>query len=442
MSNPLRAVLDIRRQELPLALLMFSYFFLVITTFWILKPIKKAIFIQHYDQSGFELFGAMLKASQAELVAKVLNMGVAFVAVVVFTWLARRFVRQQLTHIFSLLFAGGFIVYAFLLSGAGDWTVWTFYLFGDLFSTVMVATFFAFLNDAVAPAAARRIYGLIVLGGVTGGVFGTSFVRLWIENLDFASWMWICLGIAGAISGVAALAGKRIPDDKPSPPPERKPPTHSSDEDNPAVEGARLVFRSRYLLSIVAMVALYEIVSTVLDFQFTETVAHYLDGDAIGKHFSTVYAITNATSLIVQIFLTGVLMGRFRLTMSLMVLPAAVLAGSGAFLALPSLWVGSSLNTVDNALNYSINQSAREALYTPTTRAEKYRAKAFIDMFVQRFAKALAVGVSLGVTMVFAHFGSLRWLSLFTIAVVIVWIIAARYAGLRFHELTNDTPGP
>ena len=57
-----------------------------------------------------------------------------------------------------------------------------------------------------------------------------------------------------------------------------------------------------------------------------------------------------------------------------------------------------AMSVSDNGLNYSINQSAREALYTPTTPDEKYKAKAFIDMFVQRFAKVLAVAINLGVT--------------------------------------------
>ncbi len=44
-DSPFKAIFDIRKSELPLALLMFSYFFLVITSFWILKPIKKSLFI-------------------------------------------------------------------------------------------------------------------------------------------------------------------------------------------------------------------------------------------------------------------------------------------------------------------------------------------------------------------------------------------------------------
>ena len=85
-------------------------------------------------------------------------------------------------------------------------------------------------------------------------------------------------------------------------------------------------------------------------------------------------------------------MSRLGVGVALLFLPIAVLAGSMGFTVLPILWVGSSLNTVDNAFSYSINQSAKESLYVPTTRDEKYKAKAFIDMFVQRFAKAVAVG--------------------------------------------------
>lgn len=435
MSNPLRAVMDVKRHELPLALSMFVYFFAVITTFWILKPIKKGVFIQFYDHHPFELFGAVFKASQAELIAKVLNLAVAFFAVVLFSWLARRFARQQLTHAFSVLFAASFALYAWLLPDAGPGTVWTFYLFGDLYSTVMVATFFAFLNDAVTPEAARRIYGLVVLGGVSGGVFGSTFLRVWIDRVGKDGWMWICLGVAAVIAVVAAYAGRHV--DSPAARATEEPRTA---EGSPALEGARLVFGSRYLLSIVAMVGLYEVVSTILDFQFTETVAHYLDGPAIGKQFSTVYTITNVASLVVQLLLTGFVMSRFRLTVALMILPVAVAAGSGAFLLFPILWVGSSLNTVDNALSYSIQQSAREALYTVTTRAEKYNAKAFIDMFVQRFAKVVAVGLSLGVTMVFTDFSSLRWLSVVTIGVAVLWVFAARYAGRRFHEKEGEEP--
>jgi hypothetical protein len=76
-QSPLKAIFTLQKSEVPLALLMFSYFFLVITSFWILKPIKKALFIEYYDQTGFDLLAWHLSAPQAELLAKVLNMVVS-----------------------------------------------------------------------------------------------------------------------------------------------------------------------------------------------------------------------------------------------------------------------------------------------------------------------------------------------------------------------------
>lgn len=446
-----KAMFDIRRSELPFTLLMFSYFFLVISSFWILKPIKKSMFIEFYHQDGFLInFDTLnlylssininlshwhLSAAQAELIAKELNMLVAIVAVIIFTWLARRFRRQYLTFIFTLFFLFCYAAFSSVINQPQDLTVWNFYLFGDLFSTLMVATFFAFLNDSVTPDAAKRLYGLIGLGGVIGGAVGSSIVSQLIAELTNKQWLWICFVLGLLILIVAYFAGRIV---NKNPPPEPAPSQEPAQiKSSAAFEGARLVFRSPYLLSIVAIVGLYEIVSTTMDFQFSSTIAYYLDGPAIGQQFADVFAITNAGALLVQLFLTSFIMSRLGVGIALMVLPVALLGGSVAFMALPILWVGSSLNMVDNFFSYSINQSAKEALYVPVSKNEKYQAKAFIDMFVQRFAKSIAVVISLGITMTLTDFSSLRWLSLITIVITIIWLYAAHYAGRCFKELSD-----
>jgi len=197
------------------------------------------------------------------------------------------------------------------------------------------------------------------------------------------------------------------------------------------------VFRSPYLLAIVAIVGFYEIVSTIMDFQFTSSVEHFVAGST-GEHFSLMYAITNVTAMIVQLLFTSLVMTRFGVGIALLVLPVAALGGSAGFFLFPALWTGSFLNTADNAFSYSINQSAKEALYVPATREEKYKAKAFIDMFVQRFAKSIAVGISLALTAFFQGFSAIRWLSLVVAAILVLWIFAARYAGRKFDELNRE----
>ncbi len=443
--------MNIKREELPLALLMFLYFFLVITCFWILKPLKKSLFIRYYDStggvdvlswSGFTSWH--LLGSQAELIAKVLNMVVAIAAVTAFTLLARRLRRQQLTLAFGLFFMLMFILYGRLIGNPEASVVWTFYLLGDLFTTLMVATFFAFLNDSVTPEAAKRLYGLIGLGGVTGGAFGSTFLRVWFDYISKAQWMWVCFGIVAVIIAVAFLAGRIVDKSGPvgtvSPGPSAPPGEDAQaarPKANAAIEGAKLVFQSKYLIAIVTIVALYEMVSTIMDFQFTSTLEHFLSGEALGKQFATMYSLTNILAMLVQFFLTSFIMTRFGLVTALLILPATILTGSAAFAAFPVLWVGSFLYPADNAFAYSINQSAKEALYVPTSRDQKYKAKAFIDMFVQRFAKALAVGISLAITTAFRDFGTIRFLSIGSLVLVALWIGAAIYAGRSFHGRTS-----
>ena len=448
--NPFKSFLNVKRSEAPFVALMFSYFLLVITVFWILKPIKKALFLAAY-QGGhtFDLFGWSLGGPEAEQLAKVGNMLVAIVATIVFSLLARRLRRQQLTLVFagfSVLSILGFLA---VLGGAGEGGAWAFYLFGDLFNTLMVPTFFAFLNDSVAPADTKRLYGPIVLGGVVGGAFGSLVVAANYKAVSVETWLGICAGLVVLIGVVAAAAGRLV--DRNPPPEEPKIAADVDKQGNPAIEGARLVFHSRYLFSIFTIVLLYEITSTILDYQFTSTVDALVpiagatkdaNAAAIGQHFSTVYFITNSVGLLVQLFLTPTIMSKFGVRAALLLMPLAILGNSIAFLALPILWVGSLLNTTDNGLHYSINQSARESLYTPTTRDEKYKAKAFIDMFVQRAGKAIAVALNLALFAFFGDFSGVRWLSLFVIAILAAWILAASYAGRRFQEVTGDHPPP
>ena len=383
--------------------------------------------------------GWHMLAAQAELLAKVLNMVIALVAATVFALLSRSFRRQQLTYVFSVFIISCFLFFTLVLDSPGAPTIWSFYLFGDLYSTLMVATFFAFLNDSVEPEAAKRLYGLIVLGGVAGGFFGATVAAVRVDDLSMVQWLWIFMVLAVAIVVIAGAAGKMfarksLPQ---APEPEEKPISAG----NPLTEAARMVFRSRYLLSIVAIVGLYEMVSTTMDFQFKSTIAYYLDGPAISVHIATVQAISNGISFSIQIFLTSLVMRRFGVGTALLVLPVMALAGSVGFLVAPLLLTGSALYVCDNGFNNSINQSSKEVLYVPTTREEKYQAKAFIDMFVQRFAKALAVGLSLGITTLFVGFGSVRWLSLVTALILLAWIGIVRFAGKEFEKISGDATG-
>ena len=437
MASPLKAFVNIRREELPFALCMFAHFFLVIASFWILKPLKKGLFIEHYDLPGLDLFGHHLRASQAELLAKVGNLLVAFAAMALFSWLSRRLRRQELTIALLGAVQLGLVGFALTLDQPGTATVWCFYLFGDLYNMLMLAAFFAFLNDSVSPDQAKRLYGLVVLGGVLGGVTGSTILRTLVDRLSPQTWMWAVFG-AGILVGVSAVISGMMVDKRPVGLGAWRRREITERRGAPVLSAARTVLRSRYLLSIAALVGMYEMVSTLADFQFTETVSHYLNGRDIRAHLSTVYMITNGVSMAVQILGTSFVMSRLGVGRALMILPAAIAVVSAGFLAVPALWVGSLLSVADNGLNYSVNQSAKEALYVPARRGEKYGAKAFIDIFVQRFAKTAGVGLGLLLSVVFVELASVRWLSLVVLILAGLWLLVARFAGMKFNLYSQD----
>ena len=198
------------------------------------------------------------------------------------------------------------------------------------------------------------------------------------------------------------------------------------------------MFASRYLLCIVAIVGLYEICSTTLDYQWTATIERLLSGNEaqLKAHPANVYTITNWSAMLVQLLLTSALLRRAGVGPALLVLPAAFFLSSSTFLLLPLVITAAALSISDNSLNYSVNQSARESLYVPTTPEVKYRAKAFIDMFVQRFAKAIAVGLALIFNALDPAYA--RWLSLPVLLLLVAWMAAARSAGKEYKRLTGS----
>jgi ATP/ADP translocase len=119
----------------------------------------------------------------------------------------------------------------------------------------------------------------------------------------------------------------------------------------------------------------------------------------------------------------------------LMLVCAGVL--SAVYLGLPTVAIAALLFSSDATFHYSINQTSKETLYTPTDEAVKYQAKAFIDMFVFRVAKGVSALMILFVNLKLKPAG---WdapkLGLISLAFVLAWAYLARGAGRRFDALS------
>lgn len=433
--NLFKQFFDIRREEWPKAILMSIYFFLVIATFQALKPMKRGAFLSYYGETTFDFLGRMFSGPEAEQIAKVLNMVFAYVIAIIFTLMVRKLARQNVILIFCAVFGAAFVLYALLLSNLSVGVVWSFYVFGDMFNSAMVALFWAFMNDTVVADEAKRIYGIVGLGGVIGGLVGNTVVKEYVETLGREPILLLCIAPMVVVAAIGLVVNKMAEKKQaPQPPPAV---TESKPKTNAAFEGAQLVFSSKYLLAIAGILGLYEIVSNIVDFQLSATVAKFVTGDLEkDAYFGLVGYITAIASIVVQLFLTSFVMKRYGVGVALLFLPFSILLGSLGFLIVPTLLFATMMSASDNSLNYSINQSAKEALYVPTSKDEKYKAKAFIDMFVQRFAKVIAVVVNL-VVVAYVSIENVRWLSLVAVLVIVAWIGIARFAGKKFEEITQ-----
>ena len=438
-------------KKIAFTVVMFLYINLALTIFWILKPLKKSLFIGLYDgDQTFKLGSMEMLGSSAELLAKGMNLLIAFILVVFLTLVTRLAKRQRLTYCcMGLIIAMTFYFSLQMRNEPSESTVWLFYWFGDLYISLMLAAFFSFLHDTVDLRNAKRLYGFIVLGAVSGGAVGSTYFRGWIEEMNNQQWLHTIIGIGVVICLLAFAAGwmaKSIPHQEPKPSPNDVP----KKKFNAAIEGASLVFKSRYLIAIAGIVGFYEITSEVLDYQFTAMTERFVPKEDIGSHFGTVYAIGNIAALVVQLCFSifAASFPKYRIHWILLALPLAVALSSLFFIIAPILLAASLLKISDSTFAYSVNQTGRETLYNPLSRQEKYVARAFVEVFIQRTGKVAALLIAFLVPMFLntrneagqleTNMLGLQLLGGFTCIIVAIWFYCVKIVGRKFEALERE----
>jgi len=437
-------------KKIAFTVVMFLYINLALTIFWILKPLKKSLFIGLYDgDQTFKLGSMEMLGSSAELLAKGMNLLIAFMLVVFLTLVTRLAKRQRLTYCCMGLIIAMTFYFSLQINEPSESTVWLFYWFGDLYISLMLAAFFSFLHDTVDLRNAKRLYGFIVLGAVSGGAVGSTYFRGWIEEMNNQQWLHMIIGIGVVICLLAFAAGwmaKSIPHHEPKPSPNDVP----KKKFNAAIEGASLVFKSRYLIAIAGIVGFYEITSEVLDYQFTAMTERFVPKEDIGSHFGTVYAIGNIAALVVQLCFSVFAAGfpKYRIHWILLALPLAVALSSLFFIIAPILLAASLLKISDSTFAYSVNQTGRETLYNPLSRQEKYVARAFVEVFIQRTGKVAALLIAFLVPMFLntrneagqleTNLLGLQLLGGFTCIIVAIWFYCVKIVGRKFESLERE----
>lgn len=426
VSSPMPASTRVvGREGFAKVVLLFTWFLLVITAFWMLKPVRVASLLSR------------LGAAETPYV-KIASMLTVAGVVALYSRVVDRVSRLRLALGVSLIFSGlfAFVWAAMSLGGealrASRAFVWAFYVLTDVYSCVMVAVFWTYANDVVTPAEADRLYGPIGLGGILGGVSGGALADALARPLGPTNLLLFCAAISALGGGVVVLAERVL----------RPPPRRVHAEVRPALsaalDGAREVARSPYLLLLVGILIAYEIASTMNDFAINVVFEHAFHGRTeMTRMYGRLGWVINGTALVAQLVLVPLVLPRKRV--ALLLVPAAMTVAAVGFVALPLVTTVFALAAADNGLSYSVQQSTKETLYVPLSDVQKYKSKAFIDMFALRFAKALA---ALAIIVMAALSGktSARLPMLVSLAALAAWIALASVLARLYEHRKGEHP--
>ena len=148
------------------------------------------------------------------------------------------------------------------------------------------------------------------------------------------------------------------------------------------------VGRNSYLRLIAAVVTITLIVSTLIDWQYNTVVEFSKDTDEYASWFGWLNATFLFVSFFFQLLMTNKIIKRFGIRITLLIYPVMLFIGALLIGPLPTLGIAAMIKGTDQSLDFSLNQSVRELLYIPVSPELKYKAKVFIDMFLNRFAKS------------------------------------------------------
>jgi AAA family ATP:ADP antiporter len=179
--------------------------------------------------------------------------------------------------------------------------------------------------------------------------------------------------------------------------------------------GFSLVLRNRYLLLVAMHVLILNLVNTLGEFILGSLFAQHAievvgDGEAFmearSEYIRTMYGVffewVNLAGLAIQAFLVSRFIKYLGVRGSLFVGPLISLVTYGATAVQPVLNAVRVMKIGENANDYSLNNTVRHALFLPTSREVKYKAKAAIDTFFARTGDALqAVVVFIGTHLAF-----------------------------------------
>ena len=399
MTPLLYRLLRAHPYELPALAWSFAYFFLVLCSYYLLRPVRDTVGVSLGREELQRLFTVTFVAM--------------LVLVPVFGWLCARLPRMRLLPVVYAFFSLNLLLFSFSLPPA------IFFVWLSIFNLFVVSVFWSFMSDVFETAQAARLYGAIAAGGSCGAIAGPLLASLILEHryLLLLSAALLCAAVA-CILMLSRWSAKNPR--KGDPPPDQ--PIGGS-----IVAGVRAALSSPFLLAICGYLFCYTALSTALYFHQVAIVREAIpDPQEQTRFFARIDLLVNSLTLLIQVFAFSRLAALIGVTGLLVAMPLVSIAGFLWIGATPTLVALVVFGVTRRVGEFAISKPAREALFTVVPREDRYKAKNFIDTVVYRGGDVTAAWA----------FASLP--AFFAAGVAAVWAGLALFLGARMKSWTRD----
>ena len=418
-----RHLFDIRAEELGRTVPMFFYLLLVLFAYYILKPVSSSMFLDKFDIDKLPwlyiliaLFGGILAYFYSKLAART-SLSTAVFWSMLLSIVCLVVIWYMLSIKVPVHTKKGVVMVAKF-----RWMIYVFNVWTSLFAVTLVAQGWLVASNIFNAREAKRVYGLLGIALVIGAWFGGEFTHMVVKytgttNLLLAAaalvvLAYIAFRFAAAQKGVS-LSAARAGDDEEA---------HFSLRDMVAD-----VLRTRHLQVIVSIMVMIFIVDSLVDFQFKAMAQNLYEGDELTAYMGRFMGTyLNLTEFIFQFFLTGLIVGRFGVGGTMQVMPIAVALASLGTALMPTATMASIARVTEASTRYSLNRTGLELLYMPLSMELRNRVKAFIDIFMDRFARGMG-GVILLVLFRMTKGSEIsqivRWVAILAIALTVPWVL-------------------
>lgn len=413
----------IKPNEIRATLLSFSFVFLLMTAYFILRPVRDAMSSDWTDTELSWLWTSTFFFS--------------FLAVSLYGEIISRIKFNYVVPGVYVFFSISFFAFNFLSLILIDPDIINkiFYVWLSVFSLFHVSIFWSFISNIFSKEQAPRLFGFIASGASIGAILGPSVPILFANQVGTMNLL-IIAGIillipVPLISWLEKIQFSELKNHK-----------VNLDETKNTIKkdflsGFSSLIKNPYLISISLFILFYVVMNTFIYFELRKLLIDF-DRDARTQIWASIDLIVNVLAIVTAIFLTGRITTRFGMPTTLALIPVLMVLGWLVVAISPILLFLIGLQIIRRAGNYAITKPGREMLFTLVDNEARYKVKPVIDIVVYRGGDMLTAWFY---TFLTATLGlGLSGVSIIAAAVASLWALTGLYLGKRYKiQRTAET---